>query len=129
MSEVKSREHKLLPGIEYSEILIFDEDNLGTGIFTTVLEPSAMSKINPILSSIINEPEFQLIVNINSAENAVTVLLGKADNTPASSREVFKLPEKFDTSKTHQFDSIFNDWKVIELKMNGESLTKANLST
>jgi hypothetical protein len=83
-----------------------------------------MSKINPILSSIINEPEFQLIVNINSAENAVTVLLGKADNTPASSREIFMLPKKFDTSKTHQFDSIFNDWKVIELKMNGESLTK-----
>ena len=50
MSEVKSREHKPLPGIEYSEILIFDEDNLGTGIFTTVLEPSAMSKINPILN-------------------------------------------------------------------------------
>jgi hypothetical protein len=125
MSEVKSREHKLLPGIEYSEILIFDEDNLGTGVFTTVLEPDAMSKINPILSSIIHEPEFQLLVNINSAENEVTVLLGKADNSPASFREVFILPEKFDNSKTHQFDTIFNDWKVVELKMNGDSLKKA----
>ena len=127
MSEVKSREHKLLPGIEYSEILIFDEDNLGTGVFTTVLEPDAMSKINPILSSIINVPEFQLIVNINSAENEVTVLLGKADNSPASSREVFILPKKIDTSKTHQFDTFFKDWKITELKMNGDALSKAQM--
>jgi hypothetical protein len=127
MSEIRSREDKPLPGIECSEILIHDEDNLGTGVFTTVLEPAAMSKINPILSSIIHEPEFQLIVNINSAENEVTVLLGKADNSPASSREVFILPEKIDTSKAHQFDTIFKDWKITELEMNGEGLSKAQL--
>lgn len=127
MSEIRNREDKPLPGIEYSEILIHDEDNLGTGVFTTVLEPKAMAKINPILSSIRNAPEFQLIVNINSAENEITVLLGKADNSPASSREVFILPEKFDNLKTHQFDTLFRDWKITELKMNGDSLTKAQL--
>jgi hypothetical protein len=127
MAEIRSREDKPLPGIEYSEILIHDEDNLGTGVFTTVLESKAMSKINPLLSSIRNVPEFQLIVNINSAENEVTVLLGKADNSPASSREVFVLPKKFDTSKTHRFETFFRDWKITELKMNGESLTKAQL--
>jgi len=122
MAEIRSREDKPLPGIEYSEILIHDEEDLGTGVFTTVIEPKAMTKINPLLSSIRNAPEFQLIVNINLAEEALTVLLGKADNTPALSREVFKLPKKLDTSITHQFDTIFRDWKIMELRMNGNLL-------
>jgi len=122
MAEIRNREDKPLPGIDYSEILIPDEEDLGTGFFTTVLEPKAMAKINPILSSIRNAPEFQLMVNINLAEEAITVLLGKADNSPALSREVFKLPKKIDTSKTHQFDTIFRDWKITELRMNGNKL-------
>jgi len=122
MAEIRSREDKPLPGIEFSEILIHDEEDLGTGVFTTVIEPKAMTKINPLLSSIRNAPEFQLIVNINLAEEALTVLLGKADNTPALSREVFKLPKKLDTSITYQFDTIFRDWKIMELRMNGNLL-------
>ena len=125
MAEIESREDRPLPGIEYSEIRIPDEDNLGTGIFTTVLEPKATAKINPLISAIRNVPVFQLIVNINSAENAVTVLLGKADNSPASSREVFMMPKVFDASMTHQLDAIFKDWKITELKMDGASLKKA----
>ncbi|MBI5097730.1 MAG: hypothetical protein HZB30_00630 [Nitrospirae bacterium] len=124
MAEIESREDKPLPGIEYSEIHIPDEDNLGTGIFTTVLEPRATAKINPIISAIRNVPVFQLIVNINSAENEVTVLLGKADNSPASSREVFMMPKIFDASMTHRLDAIFKDWKITELKMNGDNLEK-----
>ena len=112
MKKKKSREKKPLPGIEYSEIRIPDEDNLGTGIFTTVLEPLATAKINPLISAIRNVPVFQLIVNINSAENAVTVLLGKADNSPASSREVFIMPKIFDASITHQLYAIFKYWKI-----------------
>jgi hypothetical protein len=119
MTEVRSREDKPLPGIDYSEILIHDEEDLGTGVFTTVLEPKAMAKINPLLSSIRNAPEFQLMVNINLAEEAMTVLLGKADNSPALSREVFKLPKKVDTSITNQFEAFFRDWKVTEVRMNG----------
>jgi len=126
MAEIRSREDKPLPGIEFSEILIHDEEDLGTGVFTTVIEPKAMTKINPLLSSIRNAPEFQLIVNINLAEEAITVLLGKADNTPALSREVFKLPKKLNTSITHQFNTIFKDWKIMELRMNGDSLININ---
>ena len=122
MAEIRSREDKPLPGIDYSEILIHDEEDLGTGVFTTVLEPKAMAKINPILSSIRNAPEFQLMVNINLAEEAITVLLGKADNSPALSRAVFKLPKKVDTSITNQFDTVFRDWKITELRMNGDKL-------
>jgi hypothetical protein len=125
MAEIESREDKPLPGIEYSKIHIPDEDNLGTGIFTTVLEPKATAKINPIISAIRNVPVFQLIVNVNSAENEVTVLLGKADNSPAGSREIFMMPKNFNASTTHQLDAIFKDWKITELKMDGDSLKKA----
>ena len=124
MAEIKSRDNKTLPGIEYSEIHIPDEDDLGTGVFTTVLEPNSMTKINPIISTIINVPVFKLIVNINSVENEITILLGKADNSPALSRDVFILPREFDATKTHHFDTIFKDWKITGLKMNGVSLKK-----
>jgi hypothetical protein len=55
MSGIKSRGEKPVPGIEYSEISIPDEKKLGTGKFSTVLEPGALSRINPIISSIIND--------------------------------------------------------------------------
>ncbi|MBI5057583.1 MAG: hypothetical protein HZB61_13295 [Nitrospirae bacterium] len=124
MAEIKSREDKPLPGIEYSEIRIPDEDNLGNGIFTTVLEPKALAKINPILSSISNEPVFQLLVSINAAVHEITVLLGKADKSPATSREVFVLPKKLDDSKAHRVDVVFKDWKITGLKMDGDDLER-----
>jgi len=53
MSEIKNRQDNPVPGIDYSEICIPDEHNLGTGTFTTVLEPGAMAKISPIISTIV----------------------------------------------------------------------------
>lgn len=124
MTELKNREHKLLPGIEYSEIMIPDEQDLGTGTFTTVLEPNAMAKINPIISSIINEPVFKLIVAINLAIESVTVLLGKADNSPPASRKVFNLPKSLKTSDVNTFEVVFKNWKIKGLELNGNSLEK-----
>ncbi len=122
MAEIKSREQNPINGIEYSEIIIPDENNLGTGTFITSLEPDAMTKINPIISSIINEPAFKLFVNINGATNEVSVLLGRADKSPPLSCEKFKLPKEINTKETHRFDAIFEDWKVTELKMDGKPL-------
>jgi hypothetical protein len=124
MAEIKSRENNPLPGINYSEIRIPDEQNLGTGTFTTVLEPDAMAKISPIVSSIVNKPVFKLLVNIHLATKEITALLGKANNTPALSREVFKMPEKINFSDKHSFKVIFKDWKIKELKMNRKRLEK-----
>ncbi len=125
MAEIKSREQNPVPGIDYSEIRIPHDQNLGTGTFTTVLEPNAMAKINPIISTIINESVFKLMVNIQLAANEVTVLLGKADKSPPLSREVFKMPEKIKLLDAHKFDIIFKDWKIKDLMMNGNSLEKA----
>jgi hypothetical protein len=124
MTEINSRDNNPVPGIDYSEIHIPDEQNLGTGTFKTVLEPNAMAKINPIISTIINEPVFKLFVNINLAIEEVTVLLGKADESPPVSREVFKLPKEFNVSDVQTFDVAFKDWKIKRLELNGNSLEK-----
>jgi hypothetical protein len=122
MAEIKSRDNNPVPGIDHSEIHIPDENIIGTGTFITVLEPNAMAKTNPIISSIINEPVFQLIVSINLAIESVTVMIGKADNTPPLSRKVFKLPKEIDLPATHRFDVSFGEWKIESLSMDGESL-------
>ncbi len=122
MAEIKSREQTPIAGIEYSEIIIPDEKELGTGTFTTVLKPDAMAKISPIISTIINEPVFKLMVNILFAEKEVTVLLGKADKSPPLAREVFQLPEGIELSKVIRFDVIFGEWKIKGLEMDGKNL-------
>jgi hypothetical protein len=125
MPEIKSREDRPLPGIEYSEISIPDENDLGTGTFTTVIEQRAMAKINPIMSSIINEPVFQMIITINSAEEAATVLLGKAGNSPALSRKIFRIPEDTKINESHNFRVIFSGWDVKALELDGKQLMSA----
>lgn len=124
MAEIKSRDNNPVPGIDHSEIHIPDENNLGTGTYITVLEPNAMAKINPIISSIINEPVFMLVVSINLAIESVTVMIGKADNTPPLSRKVFKLPKEIDLPATHTLDVGFGEWKIESLRMDGESLVE-----
>jgi len=124
MAEIKNRENNPLPGIYYSEIRIPDEQNLGTGTFTTVLEPDALVKISPIVSSVVNKPVFKLLVNIHLATKEITALLGKADNSPALSREVFKIPEKINLSEKHSLKVIFKDWKIKDMKMNRGKLEK-----
>jgi len=125
MPEIKSRQEKPVLGIDYSEIIIPNDHNMGTGTYITVLEPDAMSKINPIISTIVNEPVFKLMVHINYAIAEITALLGKADNSPALSRKLFKLPEKINTADTHRFEAIFKNWEILELTMDGNSLEKA----
>lgn len=125
MSEIRSRDDKPLPGIDYSEIHIPDEDNIGTGTFITVLDPKAMSKINPIMSSIVNKPLFQLIMGINAAEDEATVLLGKADNTPAISRKVYKIPTETNKDDALNFKIIFKEWDIKTLELDGSTLEEA----
>ncbi len=124
MSEVRSRDDKPLPGIDYSEIHIPDEDNIGTGTFLTVLDPKAMTKINPIMSSIVNKPEFQLIMGINGAEEEATVLLGKADGNPAESRKVYKIPSETNRDNALQFKITFKEWDIMTLEMDGSTLVE-----
>jgi hypothetical protein len=122
MAEVKSRENNPVPGIDYSELLIPDEMNLGSGSFVTVLEPDAMSKINPIISSVVNEPVFLLMVSINLAIESVTAMIGAADKSPPRSRKVYKLPRDLRTEDVHNFNVVFREWEIRGLTLDGKEL-------
>ncbi|NOZ68387.1 MAG: hypothetical protein GXP46_03900 [Deferribacteres bacterium] len=122
MPEIKSREAKPIPGVEYSEIRIPDEHYLGTGEFTTVIEPKAMSRINPIISNVMNEPYFLLIVNINLGIDQVTALLGKMYDEPPISRKVFAIPKDIRIDDTNDFTVSFREWEITGMRLNGDSL-------
>ena len=122
MAGISSREQNPIPGVEYSEISIPDDENLGNGAFTTMLEPKALKKNNPIVSSIQNEPVFLLIVSINLAIEQVTAMLGKSHSTSPECRKVFNIPKEIDFHKAHDFTVTFRDWDIKEIKLNGENL-------
>jgi len=122
VAEIKSREEAPLPGITYSEIHIPDENVLGTGEFVTVLEEGAFGKKNPIISSIMNEPVFVLILSMNIAIESVTAMIGKSQNTPPLDRKVFKFPADTDTSAVLNFEVIFDDWDIMGIELNGNRL-------
>lgn len=125
MPEIKSREAKPIPGVDYSEIHIPDEKEIGTGTFTTVLESGALSKINPIVSSIQNEPIFLMIVSINIAIDQVTVMIGKSHNTSPLDRKVFNIPKDIDLKKTNDFTVSFSNWDIKDMKLNEKKLSPA----
>lgn len=125
MPEIKSREDGPVPGVTYSEVHIPDEQALGTGSFTTVLDPAALKKINPIISSIQNEPVFLLIVSINIAIEQATAMIGKSHNTPPLDRRVFTIPKGIDLLKENDFTVSFDDWDITGMKLNGNNLNPA----
>jgi hypothetical protein len=125
MPEIKSREEGPVPGVKYSEIHIPDEKVLGTGSFTTVLDPAALKKINPIISSIQNEPEFIMVVSINIAIEQITAMIGKSYNSPPLDRRVFTIPTGIDLLKENDFTVSFDDWDIQGIKLNGNNLNPA----
>lgn len=125
MPEIKSREDGPVPGVKYSEIEIPDESRLGTGSFKTVLDPAALKKINPIISSIQNEPEFIMVVSINIAIEQITAMIGKSYNTPPLDRKVFTIPSEIDLLKENDVTVRFDDWDIQGIKLNGNDLTPA----
>jgi hypothetical protein len=122
MPEIKSREDGPIPGIDYSEINIPDDSDLGTGTFRTVLKEDILGKINPIISSIGNEPDFLMLVTINSAIEEINVMLGKSEKEPPLSRVIFRLPKEIDSKARHTIDAHFKEWKITEVVLDGEKL-------
>lgn len=126
MADIKSREDKPIPGVDYSEIRIPDEYYLGTGEFTTVVEPKALAKINPIISNVMNEPYFLMIVTINLGIDQVTALLGKAHDEGPISRKVFDIPKDINIDDPNDFTVCFKEWDITEITLNGNGLKLAD---
>lgn len=127
MGVINSHEKNPIPGVDYSEICFPDEYHLGTGIFTTVVEAGALKKMSPIISNILNEPYFLMIVTINLGIDQVTVLIGKAHDEGAINRKVFNIPKDITVEDSHDFTVAFMDWDIKALTLNGEELEIAPL--
>ncbi|HDH05398.1 MAG TPA: hypothetical protein ENH01_06775 [Nitrospirae bacterium] len=125
MAEIKSREANPIPGVEYSEIRIPDEHNLGTGEFVTMIETGALSRISPIISNVMNDPYFLLIVSINLGIDEITAVLGKTHDEPPISRKVFTIPKEINVKDAHDFTVSFKDWEIKDMKLNGNGLKLA----
>ena len=125
MAEIRSREEHPIPGVAYSALHIPDEYNLGTGTFTTMVEAGAMAKINPIISNIMNEPYFLMIVTVNLGIDQVTALLGKAHDEGPISRKVFDIPGDINTGDAHDVTVVFRDWDIHDITLDGTSLKPA----
>ncbi|MCJ7744059.1 MAG: hypothetical protein MUO99_05815 [Dehalococcoidales bacterium] len=93
MSEIRHRQEKPSPEIDYAEIYIPDDRHLGTGLFKTVTKPGALSTGQAVSSLMINVPTFQISLNLNPLTKEIPVLLGFADNRDPISRKVYFFPE------------------------------------
>ena len=112
-------------GVEYSEIRIPYEDYLGTGEFTTMVAAKALKKINPVVSNVMNDPYFLMIVTINLGINQVTALLGKTHDEGPICRIVFDIPSDIDLERANDFTVVFNEWDITDIKLNGAPMHKA----
>jgi len=122
MPSIKRSQPNPSPEIEYGEINIPDDQNLGEGKFITVLRPNALVANKPIMSIMINVPVFQVSVNINPQTNLIPVLLGKADNSDPLSLKTYRIPKDIDTSKRLTLVASFKDWQITGLTLEGNSL-------
>ena len=125
MTEIKRREAHPVPGVEYSEIRIPDEHDLGTGELTIMVGPDSLGKINPIISNVMNDPYFLMIVSINLGIDQVTALLGKTHDEPPICRKVFNIPKDIKLESAHDFTVVFKEWDIKGIKLNGDELQLA----
>jgi len=118
MGEIRHRQAETSPEIEYAEIHIPDDQNLGCGTYRTVLKPNALSKKEGIHSIMLNAPAFQISVNINVRTREIPVLVGKADGSDPRSRKTFILPAEIDKSRAQTFVGTFENWQITGLALN-----------
>ena len=122
MSEIRHRQEKSSPEIDYAEIYIPDDRYLGSGLFTTVTEPGALSAGKAVSSIMIKVPAFQISLNLNPLTKEIPVLLGFADDSGPISRKIYFFPENIDLLDSHEFQVTFKDWEITGLSMDGVSL-------
>ena len=125
MGTFTNRETNPIPGVDYSEVCFPDEFYMGTGIFTTIIEAGSLKKMSPIISNVLNEPYFLMIVTINLGIDQVTVLLGKAHSEGAIDRKVYNIPKDIVVENSHDFTVAFKDWDIKAVVLNGEELENA----
>lgn len=126
MKSIKNLQQNPSPEIEYSEIDIPNQTEIGTGKFTIKIKAGSMLNMKLITSAIVNIPIFQLSVNFNLATNEAPILMGRADGSSPFSDKTYQLPNNIDNTISHLFIVEFQRWKILEFKMDGMELREVN---
>jgi len=121
MPEIRHRQDDANPEIDYAEIHIPNDTDWGTGSFTTVYKPNALTSTNTIASIMLNAPRFQISVTVNT-NREVPVAVGSADGP--RSAEIFTLTPIADVSAIHTLVARFRNWQVIALELDGVVLPR-----
>jgi len=124
MPEIKHRQDKASPEIEYSEIYMPDDRHLGTGSFRTVIKPNAFSAGKAISTIMIQVPVFQISVNFNPSTKEIPTLLGLADGSESISKKTFLFPKEVNFANAHEFTVTFQNWEIMDLSMDGTLLSQ-----
>ena len=106
------------PGIEMAEIVLDDESDWGTGRYVTIFSKGTLPPKRPMMSAMINLPQFQITVSVN-ANRTVAVLLG--DEQPKSRVHV-QLPWGLERMRTHSLQVEFMGWAVVGVMLDGSPL-------
>lgn len=120
--------------IESSEITLPNgENDLSRGYFITLLKTSALTKKQPIVSSIVNHPVFQISVNINPQNNPprIVVLLGDTISDPKD-KKTFEIPSDLDFDSPHEVKVEWKNNRISELFIDSKPInlftSKLNLN-
>ncbi len=125
MPEIKHRQVNASPEIEYGEIHIPDDKNLGAGNYKIVIKKGAFSGKKVISSIMINVPVFQISVNFNPATLEIPVLLGRADGSAPISSKTYLFPDYLSISDSHEFKVAFEKWQITGLYFDGIPLRES----
>ena len=122
------------PEIESSEITLPNgENDLSEGYFKTLLKSSVLTKKQPIVSSIVNHPIFQISVNINPQNNPprIVILLGDTISNPKD-KKTFEIPSDLDFDSPHEVKVEWKNNKINELLIDNNPInlftSKLNLN-
>lgn len=113
------------PGIDASELLIPDEQDLGTGTVTITISPNSLRADSLIVSSFTNP---SLLFDISATFNGdrkVVVILGRSRETDAISQVCFSLPPYFRRNEAHTVAITFSKWAVFSATFDGNQLKEA----
>jgi hypothetical protein len=127
VTEIRHQQQSPSPNVSLSEIHIPDDSDLGTGTFSTVFNPGALSSNTAFDSIIVNEPRFQISATVN-LNKEVPVRLGRADGSQPLDRVVFRLPNGLDLREAKALRIEFARWRITGAFLDDVPLSRADAS-
>ncbi len=121
MPEIKHQQLDASPEIWSAEIHIPDDQDFGTGTFTTNFAPKALVPTRVISSAMVNRPNCQISVTVNP-NGKVAVVLGR---TGPLDQAIFRLPQYVKKGPAYTLTIQFAAWHIFSASLDDTPLTKA----